>query len=146
MTASESSAAYLPAEYDALADGSLPRSFLRSVLHVALLPSRSHGYELLEQVRLFGLTTVDLAGVYRAMKAMEREGAVTSEWMDSELGPPRRVYELTGRGRLAAEAHLRALRSARNHLSRIENFADGALPTAPVAARNPASNPALRAR
>lgn len=104
---------------DTDSDGCLPRSFLSSALHLALVPERSHGYDLLEQVRLFGLASVDLAGVYRALKRMERDGAVTSEWENSGLGPPRRVYELTPDGRLAAESHLSAMRSARDHLDRL---------------------------
>ena len=98
------------------ADGSLPRHFLRSALFLGLLPGRSHGYELLEQIRLFGLASVDLAGVYRAMKLMEHDGFVCSEWEKSELGPPRRVYELTALGQLAADQHRKALCIARDHL------------------------------
>ncbi len=105
-------------------DGSLPRSFLRSALHIALVPGPSHGYDMLEQVRSFGLSSVDLAGVYRLLRLMEREGAVTSEWEGSELGPPRRVYELSDIGLLAAEAHLRAIRAARDHL---DGLADSVL-------------------
>ncbi len=104
---------------DSDSDGCLPRSFLPSALHLALVPERSHGYDLLEQLRLFGLASVDLAGVYRALKRMERDGAVTSEWESSGLGPPRRVYELTPDGRFAAESHLSAMRSARDHLDRL---------------------------
>jgi DNA-binding PadR family transcriptional regulator len=102
--------------FESDADGSLPRHFLRSALFIGLLPSRSHGYELLEQVKLFGLSSVDLAGVYRAMKLMEHEGLVSSEWEKSELGPPRRVYELTSLGQVAADEHRQALCTARDHL------------------------------
>ena len=98
------------------ADGSLPRHFLRSALFLGLLPGRSHGYDLLEQVRLFGLASVDLAGVYRAMKLMEHDGFVCSEWEKSDLGPPRRVYELTALGQVTADEHRQALHTARNHL------------------------------
>lgn len=97
-------------------DGSLPRHFLRSALHIALLPGRSHGYDLFEQVKLFGLSSVDLAGVYRAMKSMERDALVSSEWESSELGPPRRVYQLTNAGHIEAAEHLRSLRAARDLL------------------------------
>lgn len=102
--------------YEPDLDGSLPRHFLRSALFICLLPGRSHGYELLEQVRLFGLSTADLAGVYRAMKSMEHDGLVNSEWEKSGLGPPRRIYELTPLGLIAADKHRNALRTARDHL------------------------------
>ncbi len=105
------------------ADGSLPRHYLRAALHIALIPGRSHGYDLVEQVKLFGLATVDLAGIYRSLKAMEHEGLVWSEWESSELGPPRRVYELTLLGLAAADDHRSALKTARQHLDVMLSFA-----------------------
>lgn len=100
-------------------DGSLPRSFLRPTLHVALLPGPSHGYDLLEQLRAFGLASVDLAGVYRALRAMEREKLVHSRWEPSELGPPRRVYQLNDRGAQTAENYLRSFEVARSYIAAI---------------------------
>ena len=97
-------------------DGSLPRSYLRPALHIALLGGSSHGYELLEYVHRFGLASVDLGGIYRTLRVMEHERVVESAWEASEAGPPRRVYELTDTGVDAAEASLRALRVARTHI------------------------------
>lgn len=108
---------------DSDADGSLPRHFLRAALHIALVPGRSHGYDLMEQVKLFGLATVDLAGIYRSLKAMEHDSLVLSEWESSELGPPRRVYELTPLGLSSADHHRAALQTARDHLEMIFRFA-----------------------
>jgi DNA-binding PadR family transcriptional regulator len=31
--------------------------------------------------------------LYRSLLAMEQEGLVRSGWHDSEIGPPRRMYE-----------------------------------------------------
>ncbi len=120
------------------ADGSLPRHFLRAALLIALTPGRSHGYELVEQVKLFGLATIDLAGIYRSLKAMEHDGLVCSEWESSELGPPRRVYELTPLGQGAADRHCTALETARQHLDLMLSFAsaDGASIGAQSASRN----------
>lgn len=100
-------------------DGSLPRSFLRPALHIALLPGRSHGYDLLLQIRSLGLASVDLGGVYRTLRAMERERTVNSAWEASGLGPPRRVYELTDDGVDVARRHLDALRRSRDLLDRL---------------------------
>jgi PadR family transcriptional regulator, regulatory protein PadR len=100
-------------------DGSLPRFYLRSALHVALLPGPSHGYDLLLQIRALGLASVDLGGVYRTLRAMERERTVNSDWEASGLGPPRRVYELTDDGLEVAVRHLDALRRSRDLLDRL---------------------------
>ncbi len=85
-------------------DETLPRRFLRPLLLLALgQHQRSYGYELAESVRGHGLQ-VDMAGVYRDLRAMEQHELVTSAWEPSSSGPHRRVYELTDDGRIAAGA------------------------------------------
>ncbi len=80
----------------------LPRRFLRSMLLLTLQrDNRSYGYQLAESVSRLGLQ-VDMAGVYRDLRVMERHDLVTSEWEPSESGPHRRVYELTSEGVAAA--------------------------------------------
>lgn len=80
----------------------LPRRFLRSFLLLALdRDGTSHGYDLFECVTVRGLA-VDMAGVYRDLRAMEQHDLVTSDWEPSDAGPDRRVYDLTDEGRLAA--------------------------------------------
>lgn len=95
----------------------LPRSFLRSFLLLALdRVGRSYGYELFETVQAQGLIT-DLAGVYRALRSMQRHGLVTSVWEPSASGPDRRVYALSGEGRQAAAGAARELQGVRDALS-----------------------------
>lgn len=80
----------------------MPRRFARPLLLLALECGRSsHGYELYETVSTLGVN-VDLAGVYRELRAMERHDLVTSTWEPSDAGPDRRVYELTVDGEAAA--------------------------------------------
>jgi len=88
------------------ADGALPRSYLRVALLAALAAGPAHGYDLLEQVRDLGVRVADPGGLYRALRAMERDGLVASWWEDSQYGPPRRTYQLApeGRAELANEA------------------------------------------
>lgn len=95
----------------------LPRSFLRSFLLLALdRVGRSYGYELFETVQAQGLIT-DLAGVYRALRSMQRHGLVTSVWEPSASGPDRRVYALSDEGRRAAAEAARELQGVRDALS-----------------------------
>lgn len=102
---------------DAGAEPLLPRSFLRSFLLLALdRVGRSYGYELFETVQAQGLVT-DLAGVYRALRSMQRHGLVTSVWEPSASGPDRRVYALSPEGRRAAKGAVRELLGVRNALS-----------------------------
>lgn len=110
--------------------GGLPRRFLRPLLLLSLTRAgRSHGYELAEAVRDCGLS-VDMAGVYRELRAMEQRNILASDWEPSDNGPERRVYELTIEGRRAAELAIAELEVARDLL--IAALAD----TASVAGRS----------
>lgn len=100
-------------------DGSLPRSFLRPALHIALLDGPTHGYELLEYVHCYGLSSVDLAGIYRTLRQMDHDEMVASTWEPSDAGPSRRVYALTERGTDAAEGYLAGMTRARTHIDRL---------------------------
>ena len=103
----------------------LPRRFLRQLLFVALgRDVRSYGYELAEAVREYGLN-IDMAGVYRELRSMERHDLLTSEWEPSNNGPDRRVYLMTPSGHLARTDAVALLRVARDQLSiALEDAAD----------------------
>lgn len=97
--------------------GGLPRSYLRPSLLLLLGEGPSHGYELLEQARRLGIRGAEPGGLYRALRAMEREGLVRSRWERSQSGPARRTYLLTGSGCNALEASAAALREAQRLVS-----------------------------
>ena len=83
------------------------RGFLTYTTAV-ILQAVANGY-------LYGFDIIDITGVpggtvYPALRRLEDEGYLTSEWEEpsiaqSEPRPPRKYYELTGEGRgLLAEA------------------------------------------
>lgn len=78
--------------------GGLPRNFLRPCLLLLLAEMPSHGYDLLERLGQLGLPAADPGGLYRLLRALERDGLVSSRWETSETGPARRTYELTPEG------------------------------------------------
>jgi poly-beta-hydroxybutyrate-responsive repressor len=87
---------------------------------VLLLLSRgpTHGYELLERLpELLGDERVDVGNVYRALRALEEEGLVVSEWQADLPGPAKRTYTLTDEGRAALDTWLDALESLRDGLT-----------------------------
>ncbi len=86
--------------------GALPKSFLRPSLLLLLREQPAHGYELLERLRPLGFAGDDPGGLYRALRALERDGLVHSAWEPSQSGPARRIYELTRAG--MEELHRRA--------------------------------------
>ncbi len=74
-----------------------PKRFLQPCLLLLIAESPAHGYDLLERLAEFGFER-DPGGLYRALRAMESEGLLRSEWLLSTAGPGRRHYELTGSG------------------------------------------------
>jgi len=52
--------------------------------------------------------------LYPLLSRMRREGTVEYEWVESDAGPPRKYYRLTGRG----EEQLEALRKYWSKLSK----------------------------
>lgn len=97
----------------------IPRRFLQAFLLLSLeRHGTSYGYELCETVRHQGVA-VDLAGVYRGLRTMERHDLVTSDWVRSENGPDRRVYSLTDAGQEAATAAATELQELRDALSAV---------------------------
>ncbi len=111
---------------DVDADSGLPRSYLRAALLVLLCAGPTHGYELLEQVRDLGMR-VDAGGLYRALRAMERDELVASWWEESELGPPRRTYEIAGAGRTTLEAEVVRLRRRMSFLVDLTELAESSV-------------------
>lgn len=78
----------------------------------------THGYELLERLPpLVGDERVDVGNVYRALRALEDEGLVVSEWSADLPGPAKRSYTLTDDGRELLAEWLRALGGLRDELT-----------------------------
>jgi PadR family transcriptional regulator PadR len=74
-----------------------PKRFLRPCLLLLIAEAPAHGYDLLDRLSAFGFER-DPGGLYRTLRAMEREGVLRSEWELSAAGPGRRCYQLTPSG------------------------------------------------
>ena len=59
-----------------------------------------------------------MGNLYRALRRLEEEGLVRSEWDAAAPGPARRVYELTDAGRELLGQWVDALRRARDRIDR----------------------------
>ena len=95
----------------------VPRRHLEAYLLLTLRSDgRSHGYELCETVKSHGLS-VALAGVYRALRSMDRRDLLSARWSPSDNGPDRREYVLTDAGRDAAATAGHELARLRDALS-----------------------------
>jgi len=97
-------------------NGTLPRHYLKPCLLLLLAEGPSHGYELLEQVRRMGIKGAEPGGLYRYLRAMEKEEMVSSWWEPSQAGPARRTYVLTEHGRGGLNDSVQSLRDVREIL------------------------------
>ncbi|MBN1641470.1 MAG: helix-turn-helix transcriptional regulator [Anaerolineae bacterium] len=76
------------------------RGFLEPCLLLVLRSGAGHGYELKGELEPFGLGEVNPSLIYRALRDMEDDELVESEWdTETTAGPARRVYRLTAAGR-----------------------------------------------
>jgi PadR family transcriptional regulator PadR len=92
--------------------------FGEPALLLLLAAGPTHGYELLERLPEF-LTDerVDVGNVYRALRALEEEGLVVSEWSADLPGPAKRTYTLTDEGSAVLASWLDALDALRDGLT-----------------------------
>ena len=76
---------------------------LRGTLDAAALAvvaeQDGYGYDVLRRLRAAGLADVGDASVYGTLGRLYRAGALTSYVMPSDVGPHRRYYGITDRGR-----------------------------------------------
>lgn len=104
-------------------DVELPRAYLRAALLLLVAEGPTHGYELLDAVRSFGVKS-DAGGLYRMLRTLEQSGLLRSWWEDSSSGPPRRTYELSEDGRRASQSEQDNLRAQAQLLSDLVQHAE----------------------
>ena len=119
----------------------LPKNFLRPCLLLLLREDPAHGYDLLERIQSLGLDGSDPGNLYRALRALEKDGMVRSAWEPSESGPDRRTYAITRSG--MEELHRTAKAIAAGHetvsgfLSRYQEFVSLEGSTSPSPSASP---------
>ena len=97
--------------------GGLPKNFLQPCLLLLVLEQPGYGYDLVGRLKPLGIND-DAATVYRALRLLEHDGAVTSSWRTSETGPARRVYNLTETGEAILRQWVAALEDTSISLAR----------------------------
>lgn len=86
--------------------------FVEPAVLLLLREGDMHGYELLERVpELVAEDRVDVGNLYRALRALEDDGVVESEWRADLPGPAKRTYRLTETGARLLDRWAEALRS-----------------------------------
>lgn len=96
-------------------------NFLQPCLLTLLQRGETHGYELMQQLAEFGfnLDQLDPSLVYRALREMEVDGLVISEWGEESQGPQRRVYSITDDGIKSLDLWMQDLSRTRDEIDRL---------------------------
>ena len=102
-----------------------PKNFLVAWLLVLLRRSHLHGYEIMKELHdEFGIAC-DHGALYRTLRQLEASELIRSHWVTADLGPARRVYELTDAGHEALVAWSDALGGYRASLEKFFHLYHG---------------------
>ena len=93
-------------------------SFLQPCLLLMLTREEGHGYILHGELNEFGFNPdrSDPSLIYRALREMEVDGWVMSQWDDDSFGPRRRVYRITREGKNYLKGWMAELRQTRQEI------------------------------
>lgn len=96
-------------------------ALVEPALLIALARSEAHGYDLVRAIGEMtgGDVVPDTGGLYRMLRRLEADGVVTSSWQESDAGPQRREYRLTGEGRELLGHWMQHLTERRDALERL---------------------------
>ena len=79
----------------------LRRGALEYCVLALLRNGERYGFEIVRTLaQVDGMVTSE-GTIYPLLSRLRREGLVTTTWRESDVGPPRRYYVLTGAGRRA---------------------------------------------
>jgi len=82
----------------------LRKGILELAVLAALYRRTHYGYSLVRGLTGSGSVEIKEGTVYPILARLAREGLVSSAWIESSQGPPRKYYELTAAGRAACES------------------------------------------
>ena len=75
-----------------------PRDLITAYLLLLLRDWNMHGYQLMQQLMMFGYQPTDPGSIYRQLRQLEKQGYIHSAWETGDAGPARRTYSLTEAG------------------------------------------------
>lgn len=73
---------------------------LEAFILLFIFQQPSHGGAILKRLQdeLPPVWVIDSGGIYRLLRELENQGAVTSSWVTEEQGAPKRFYKITPEG------------------------------------------------
>jgi len=79
-------------------EAQLRKGCLEMAVLAALAPARSYGLEIIRTLEKHSDLALSEGTVYPILNRLRDDGLVTSSWVESESGHPRKYYSLTRKG------------------------------------------------
>lgn len=88
----------------------IPSQMLKGTLEGCIMAIISrqptYGYEIAEQLKNYGFGQIAEGTIYPLLLRLEKNGLANAEYRASEVGPKRKYYVLTAKGRAEPDAFL----------------------------------------
>lgn len=115
-------------EMDCACKGKNLDKMLQPAILMLLYNEKKHGFALIQELSespMFDGAVPDKAGVYRYLKKMEESQLLKSDWeLDVEGNKPKRVYEITDKGRSCMANWSQALKLYMTSIDRLVDEID----------------------
>ena len=82
----------------------LRRGVLESCVLALVRDEEAYAFDIVRMLSAAGNLMTSEGTIYPLLARLRRDRLVTTTWRESETGPPRRYYRITGEGRRALEA------------------------------------------
>jgi PadR family transcriptional regulator PadR len=87
--------------------------------------AETYGYEISEKLKANGFSAVSEGTIYPLLLRLEKNGLVVATYRDSPLGPKRKYYSLTEKGRHALDEFYRNWCELQNCVNKLFSGYDG---------------------
>ena len=92
--------------------------FVEPCILLLLSKESSHGYGLMEGLDKHCGEKVDIGNLYRTLRKMEKNEWIKSDWEKGRLGPDKRKYEITPKGKLVLKEAFSSLKNTQSLINR----------------------------
>jgi PadR family transcriptional regulator PadR len=97
------------------------------LLVLRLLTQRGelHGYAIVKELLALGPLVAGESTVYPVLRRLEADGLLTSRWVESTSGPPRKYYKLSNAGSVVLDDAQRQWDTVVDTVIRLQRGGDG---------------------
>ena len=107
----------------------IPSQMLKGTLEGCILAviskDETYGYEISRQLGEYGFDSIAEGTIYPLLLRLEKNGLVTAVYRQSELGPKRKYYSLTDKGRTELEQFAENYRELSSAVERLFHDVEG---------------------